>query len=167
MTRRSAGLLMFRHRGGAFEFFLVHPGGPFFARKNTGVWSIPKGEFAVGEDPLAAARREFSEETGQRPEQCGARDLIPLGSIRQAGGKLVEAWGFEGDWPAGATFESNLFSLEWPPGSGQRRAFPEADEGRFFPEPEARLRIKPAQAELLDRLMAHVEGGDRGRPIRP
>jgi len=156
LTRRSAGLLMCRRREGAFEFFLVHPGGPFFAKKTHGVWSIPKGEFAAGEDPLEAARREFLEETGQRPEQCGARELVALGSIRQAGGKVVEAWGFEGDWPAGAVFASNTFLLEWPPGSGRRREIPEVDEGRFFADAEARLRIKDTQIPLLDRMIAHV-----------
>jgi predicted NUDIX family NTP pyrophosphohydrolase len=149
---------MFRRRGGAFEFFLVHPGGPFFARKTAGVWSLPKGEPAPGEDALAAAQREFLEETGQGWDRCGGRDLIPLGSVRQKSGKIVEAWGFEGDWPAGARFASNTFELEWPPGSGRRLTIPEADEGRFFPEPEARLRIHPAQAAFLDRLMAHVSG---------
>jgi len=156
LTRRSAGLLMYRIREGAFEFFLVHPGGPFFAKKTHGVWSIPKGEFGAGEDPLDAARREFSEETGQSPERCGAGEMIALGSIRQAGGKIVEAWGFEGDWPEGAAFESNTFLLEWPRGSGKRRAVPEVDEGRFFADAEARLRIKDTQIPLLDRLIAHV-----------
>lgn len=149
---------MFRRRGGAFEFFLVHPGGPFFARKTAGVWSIPKGEPAPDEDPLAAAEREFLEETGQSRERCGGGELIPLGSVRQPSGKVVEAWGFEGDWPEGARFASNTFEMEWPRGSGRRLTISEADEGRFFAEPEARLRIHPAQAAFLDRLIAHVSG---------
>jgi predicted NUDIX family NTP pyrophosphohydrolase len=158
MRRRSAGLLMFRRRAGGFEFFLVHPGGPFFARKSAGVWSIPKGEGLPGEDPQAVARREFMEETGQSWEACGGREAFPLGSVRQAGGKIVEAWGFEGDWPEGARFESNTFELEWPPRSGRRQSFPEADQGGFFVEAEARQRIHAAQAAFLDRVIAHVAG---------
>ena len=149
---------MFRRRGGGFEFFLVHPGGPFFAGKDAGVWSIPKGEYGPGEDPLTVARREFHEETGQTWAACGGREEIPLGSVRQAGGKVVEAWAFEGDWPVGARFESNTFELEWPPGSGRRQRFPEVDEGRFLAEAEARGRINPSQAAFLDRLMASMSG---------
>ena len=156
MSRHSAGLLMFRRRGRSIEFFLVHPGGPFFARKTEGVWSIPKGEYAAGEDPVVAAAREFLEETGQSAERCGARSLLALGSIRQPGGKEVLAWGFEGDWPEGETLASNTFELEWPPRSGRMRTFPEVDEGRFFAEAEARLRIHPAQVPFLDRLIGLV-----------
>jgi len=149
---------MYRRRGKQLEFFLVHPGGPFFARKPAGSWSVPKGEPSPGETPLAAAKREFLEETGQSWEACGGGEVIPLGSVRQSGGKLVEAWGFEGDWPAGARFASNTFEMEWPPRSGHMRTYPEADQGRFLPEREARLRIHPAQVAFLDRLIAHVSG---------
>jgi len=108
--------MMYRRRGTAYEIFLVHPGGPFFARKDPGAWTIPKGEIGADQDPLAEARREFAEETGQTIEACGfSGSFLPLGSVRQAGGKLVEAWAFEGDWPEGAVLAGNSFSLEWPP----------------------------------------------------
>jgi predicted NUDIX family NTP pyrophosphohydrolase len=149
---------MFRRRQDGLEFYLVHPGGPFFARRNAGVWSIPKGELAPDEDPLTVAKREFLEETGQSWERCGGGETFPLGSIRQPGGKVVEAWGFAGDWPEGARFESNTFEMEWPPRSGRRPSFPEADQGGFFAEAEARLRIHPAQAAFLDRVIAQVAG---------
>ena len=147
---------MFRRRNGAFEFFLVHPGGPFFTARDAGVWSVPKGEYGRDEDPLTVARREFHEETGQTWEACGGREEIPLGSVQQAGGKVVEAWAFEGDWPADARFASNTFELEWPPGSGRRQSFPEVDQGRFFTESEARARINPSQAAFFDRLITSL-----------
>ena len=149
---------MFRRRNAGFEFFLVHPGGPFFAARDVGVWSVPKGEYGRDEDPLTVARREFHEETGQTWEACGGREETPLGSVQQAGGKVVEAWAFEGDWPPDARFESNTFELEWPPGSGRRQSFPEVDQGRFFTEAEARGRINPAQAAFLDRLITSLSG---------
>lgn len=148
---------MFRRRGRPIEFFLVHPGGPYFAGKTASVWSIPKGEYGAGEDPVAAAKREFLEETGQTADRCGARELLPLGSIRQPGGKEVSAWGFEGDWPEGEDLASNTFELEWPPRSGRRRTFPEVDEARFFAESEARLRIHPAQIPFIGRLIGLVD----------
>jgi predicted NUDIX family NTP pyrophosphohydrolase len=147
MPRVSAGLLMYRRRPAGLEVLLVHPGGPFWAKKDLGAWTIPKGEIAEGEDELATARREFEEETGLRP----AGTLIPLGSVKQKGGKVVHAWAFEGDADAGA-IRSNTYQVQWPPGSGEWRAFPEVDRAEWFPLDEARRRINPAQAALIDTL---------------
>ncbi|PYQ53384.1 MAG: NUDIX hydrolase [Acidobacteria bacterium] len=147
MPRVSAGLLMYRRRPAGLEVLLVHPGGPFWANKDLGAWTIPKGEVAEGEDELATARREFEEETGLEPG--GA--LLPLGSIRQKGGKVVHAWAFEGDADAGA-IHSNSYRVEWPPRSGEFRTFPEVDRAEWFPLDEARRRINPAQAGLIDTL---------------
>jgi predicted NUDIX family NTP pyrophosphohydrolase len=144
----SAGLLMFRRRRGELEFLLVHPGGPFFVRKDEGAWSIPKGEAAADEDLLSRARIEFAEELGLEPHG----DFVPLGSIKQAGGKTVYAWAFEGDLPQDFVLRSNTFELEWPPRSGKHQIFPEIDRAEFFPEKVARRKINPAQVELLDRL---------------
>lgn len=152
---------MYRRGDGGLEVFLVHPGGPFFARKDAGYWSVPKGEIDdPAEAPLAVARREFAEETGQAVEGCaaGTVDFLPLGSVRQANGKDVEAWAFAGDWPADANFISNTFELEWPPRSGRRQRFPEVDRGEFFPLPVAREKINPAQQLFLDRLVEALGG---------
>jgi predicted NUDIX family NTP pyrophosphohydrolase len=149
MTRTSAGLLMYRRRGGTLEVFLVHPGGPFWARKDAGAWSIPKGEIDPTEEPLAAAKREFTEETGFPAE--GA--FRPLAPITQAGGKMVQAWAVEGDLDPTA-LQSNSFSIEWPPRSGRQQAFPEIDRAAWFPLEIARRKINPAQAALLDELEA-------------
>jgi predicted NUDIX family NTP pyrophosphohydrolase len=157
--RTSAGILLFRRRRGKAEVFLVHPGGPYFARKEAGVWSIPKGEVEPGEEPLAVARREFEEETGQRLARCAPRVRPrPLGSVRQRGGKTVLAWAAEGDWPDGAELASNTFEMEWPPGSGRVGSYPEVDRGRFFPIDEAREKMNPAQVALLDRLLEALDG---------
>lgn len=163
--KRSAGLLMYRHRDRGLEVFLVHPGGPFFSRKDAGAWSVPKGEIDEGEDPLAVARREFEEETGRGVEACAKPDaeLVPLGSVRQRGGKTVHAWAFEGDWPEGVEPSPNTFEIEWPPRSGRRREFPEIDRAEFFTLDAAREKIHPAQAAFLDRL-SERRGGARGRP---
>jgi len=147
MPRVSAGLLMYRRRPAGLEVLLVHPGGPFWANKDLGAWTIPKGEVAEGEDELATARREFEEETGLEPGGV----LLPLGSIRQKGGKVVHAWAFEGDADAGA-IHSNSYRVEWPPRSGEFRTFPEVDRAEWFPLDEARRRINPAQAGLIDTL---------------
>jgi predicted NUDIX family NTP pyrophosphohydrolase len=156
MQRHSAGLLMVRRApDGSLEYFLVHPGGPFHARRDAGAWSIPKGEIEPGEAPLEVALREFLEETGQSAEACGAREFVALGSVRQAGGKVVDAWAFAGDWPDGAVLASNTFELEWPRDSGRMRTFPEVDRGEFCTEAEARRRINAAQAAFLDRAAAH------------
>ena len=150
MARRSAGVLLYRRRDGAVEVLLVHPGGPFWARKDDGAWSIPKGEYGEGDDPLAAALREFAEETGQRPP---AADLLPLGEVRQRGGKVVTAWAAPGDLdPEKVT--SNTFKMRWPPGSGQWRTFPEVDRAGWFDLATARAKLVAAQAELVDRLAA-------------
>jgi predicted NUDIX family NTP pyrophosphohydrolase len=146
----SAGLLMFRRVAaeGGIEVLLAHPGGPFFAKKDLGAWSIPKGEVDPGEDPRACAVREFAEETGLSL-QIG--HFIELGNIKQRGGKTVQAWAFEGDCDP-AALVSNHFELEWPPRSGRLQSFPEVDRLEFFALAEARLKINPAQVELLGRL---------------
>ncbi|HUK58884.1 MAG TPA: NUDIX domain-containing protein [Stellaceae bacterium] len=151
MGKASAGILLYRRRGGMLEVFLVHPGGPFWARKDEGAWSIPKGEIASGEDALACAKREFREETGQGIEG----EFRPLGEVRQAGGKLVTAWAVAGDLDA-ERIESNSFEMEWPPRSGRRQSFPEVDRAGWFSLAEARRRINKSQAAFLDRLAAEL-----------
>jgi predicted NUDIX family NTP pyrophosphohydrolase len=146
MDRKSAGLLMYRMRDGQVEVFLIHPGGPFWARKEEGAWSIPKGEF-TDENPLDAAKREFQEETGF----TASGDFRPLAPIKQTGGKTVYAWAFEGDCDAEA-ITSNTFSMEWPPHSGQSRTFPEADRAAWFLLPQARQKILKSQQPLLAQL---------------
>lgn len=147
MPKQSAGILLYRVLGERLEVLLVHPGGPFWARKDAGAWSIPKGEFEAGEEPRAAAFRELREETGWAPS---AED-IPLDPVRQAGGKTVHAWAIEADLDPG-TLRSNMFSLEWPRGSGREREFPEVDRAEWFPLHEARARILRGQLPLLDDL---------------
>jgi predicted NUDIX family NTP pyrophosphohydrolase len=153
--RTSAGLLMFRRRNNELEVLLAHPGGPFFTRKDDGAWTIPKGEAAPGEDLLTRAQIEFEEEVGFRPESF--QGWIELGSIKQKGGKIVHAWAFEGDLPESFEVKSNLFEMEWPPGSGRRQSFPEVDQAKFFTEGVARRKIKQAQVPLLDRLRAAIK----------
>ena len=154
MARKSAGLVLFRQRAGELEVLLVHPGGPFWAKKDDGVWSIPKGEIGDGEDPLAAARREVREETGASPD--GA--FIPLTPVRQPGGKVVHAWAIEGDVDS-ATITSNTFEMEWPPRSGRQHTFPEVDRAAWFTISEARSKILRGQLPLLDALArAHTRG---------
>jgi predicted NUDIX family NTP pyrophosphohydrolase len=157
-TKHSAGLLMFRNGASRIEFFLVHPGGPFFAKKDEGVWTIPKGLIEPGEAAIDVAAREFTEETGRTPQACGlSGELLPLGTIRQRGGKIVEAWGFEGDWPAGESIASNTYRHEWPPSSGEWVDFPEVDRGDFFDLATARRKLNPAQVAFLDRLLEQLE----------
>ncbi len=151
MPKRSAGLLVFRESKGFLELFLVHPGGPFYAKRDLGVWSIPKGLFDSDEDPLTAARREFEEETGQRI----AGDFIELAPITQKGGKLVYCWGVEAD-PDADNIESNTFELEWPPRSGKMQTFPEVDRAAWFDVDTARQKILAAQAELIDDLLTKL-----------
>lgn len=148
--QQSAGLLVFREADGRIEVFLVHPGGPFFSKKDLGVWSIPKGEFD-GEDPLTAARREFEEETGQKI----AGDFIELKPIKQKGGKLVHAWAVEADIDAD-NIQSNTFPLEWPPKSGKIKDFPEVDRAGWFDPDTAKQKINPAQAGLIGELLTKV-----------
>jgi len=143
---------MFRRRNNELGVLLAHPGGPFFARKDDGAWTIPKGEAAPGEDFLTRAQIEFEEEVGFRPES--ARDWIELGSIKQKGGKIVHAWAFEGDLPESFELKSNTFEMEWPPRSGKLKEFPEIDRAEFFTEEIARQKLKPAQVPFLDRLRA-------------
>jgi len=145
----SAGILLYRRRENRIEVLLVHPGGPFWARRDLGAWSIPKGEYERDEEPLTAARREFEEELGAAPPDGPVRDL---GEVRQKGGKLVRAWALEGDFDATAIV-SNTFPLQWPPRSGQWIQVPEVDRAEWFGAEDARERINPAQAELLDRLL--------------
>ncbi len=156
MPKRSAGLLMYRRKK-ELEVFLVHPGGPFWAEKDLGAWSIPKGEYEVDEEPLAAARREFEEETGF----SAAGSFIELGELKQPSGKIVSAWAFEGDFDAN-DLRSNTFEMEWPPRSGQKMEFPEVDRGSWYSVEEARRRLTPSQIIFVDRLLPKV-----GIPIPP
>jgi predicted NUDIX family NTP pyrophosphohydrolase len=150
-NKESAGLLLFRRREGALEVLLGHPGGPYWSHRDDGAWSIPKGGVNPGEDALAAAEREFLEETGFAP--CGP--YLPLGQIIQRGGKVVHAWAFEGDCDP-AALHSITTTTEWPPRSGRMITVPELDRVRFFSLGEGRLAINVAQVELLDRLEARV-----------
>jgi predicted NUDIX family NTP pyrophosphohydrolase len=151
MAARSAGLLMFRRRASGLEVLLAHPGGPFWAAKDLGAWTLPKGEYGEGEEPLAAARREFAEETGFSAEP----PLLPLGQVRMKSGKQLQAWAFEGDCDP-AQLRSNTFEIEWPPRSGRRQAFPEIDRCGWFDLAAARIRLHPAQHPFLDALQSAV-----------
>ena len=151
MSKISAGILLYRIRQGAIEVLLVHPGGPFFRSKDDGAWSIPKGESDGDDDLLAVARREFEEETGQTP----SGPFIALEPIKQKGGKVVHAWAYQGDCDP-AQIKSNTFSLEWPPKSGRTQEFPEIDRAGFFGLVEAKRKINPAQAALLEELAASL-----------
>lgn len=152
MAKQSAGLLPFREHEGTLQVFLVHPGGPYWARKDDGAWSIPKGEYEPGENPEAVARREFEEETGFVPSGT----FWPIGTVTQKGGKRVVAWAFGADFDP-ARLQSNTFSMEWPPKSGKSREFPEVDRAGWFPLPEARRKILPGQAPFLDALAQVLE----------
>jgi predicted NUDIX family NTP pyrophosphohydrolase len=153
--RESAGILLWRRAGDSFEVLIGHPGGPYFVRKDAGHWSLPKGEIEPGEQPIDVARREFEEETGH-PVPDGP--MLELGEIRQKGGKFVVAWAVQGDLdPSEAT--SNTFEVEWPPGSGTLRAFPEIDRVAWFALDEARRTIKPTQIPFIDRLEAALASG--------
>jgi predicted NUDIX family NTP pyrophosphohydrolase len=149
-VRRSAGILLFRRSGGELELLLVHPGGPFWARKDDGAWSIPKGEYEDAEDARAAALREFAEEIGSPlvPQE----PLVELGTLRQPGGKFVTAWAAEGELDP-ATVASNTFELEWPPRSGKLQQFPEVDRAEWFAVPQAQVKILRGQAAFIDALV--------------
>jgi predicted NUDIX family NTP pyrophosphohydrolase len=170
MPRRSAGILLYRERAArstdgaempgaeareqAIEVLLVHPGGPFWARKDAGAWSIPKGEYDAAEEPLAAARREFAEETGMRLEG----EALALGAFRQSSAKIVDVWAIEGDFDP-ATLKSNTFALEWPPRSGRIREVPEVDRAAWFTPEEARIKLIAGQRPILDALLRHLHEG--------
>jgi predicted NUDIX family NTP pyrophosphohydrolase len=148
MATTSAGLLLYRHRDGKLEVLLVHPGGPFWQKKDDGAWSIPKGEPADGEIDLDGARREFQEELGI-PAPGG--EVAALGSVRQAGGKTVYAWAIEGELDV-TEVHSNTFEVEWPPRSGKKQSFPEVDRADWFDPDSARRKLIPAQAAFVERL---------------
>jgi predicted NUDIX family NTP pyrophosphohydrolase len=156
-TKRSAGILLFRRGGDGVEVLLVHPGGPFWKRRDEGAWSIPKGEIEPGEQPLAAALRELGEELGPAPE-LDPESLIELGSVRQRAGKVVEAWAAEGDFDP-KQLQSIEFEMEWPPRSDVQASFPEVDRAEWFTPEAARTKILAGQAPLLDRLLEQLEQG--------
>ena len=159
--KTSAGLLLFRKTASGVEVLLAHPGGPFFKKKDDGHWTIPKGEAEPGEDLLERARIEFEEELGIKP----TGKMIPIGSVRQKGGKIVHGWAVEGDIPENFQVRSNTFEIEWPPGSGKMHAFPEVDRAEFFSIEEAARKIKPAQKDFLDRLQQLIgKPGDQPSP---
>jgi predicted NUDIX family NTP pyrophosphohydrolase len=151
MPQHSAGILLYRHRSGGVEVLLVHPGGPFWANKDEGVWSIPKGVYEPDEDALAAAKREFAEETGAQLEG----EAASLGSFRQSTAKIVDAWAVEGDFDP-ATLKSNTFTLEWPPRSGRMREVPEVDRAAWFAPEEAARKLLKGQRPILEALLKRL-----------
>ncbi|HEU5365405.1 MAG TPA: NUDIX domain-containing protein [Hanamia sp.] len=153
MPKKSTGILWYRFQNKAMEVFLVHPGGPFWRNKNDSTWSIPKGEFEEGEDPLHAAKREMQEETGINADATGLRtsEFIELNPVRQKSGKIVYAWAAKGDFNT-SELTSNLFELEWPPKSGKKATFPEVDKGEWFTIKEAKKRILSYQLPLITQL---------------
>lgn len=162
-AKRSAGILLYRRTGAEPEFLLVHPGGPFWAKKDAGAWSIPKGQIEEAEEPRACALRELEEELGPAPE-LDPEELIELGSVRQRAGKVVEAWAVEADFDPDQ-LASNTFTMEWPPRSGKQAEFPEVDRAEWFGLEAAREKILAAQAELLDRLVERLESGNGERGV--
>jgi predicted NUDIX family NTP pyrophosphohydrolase len=152
MANQSAGILLFRTKAKHIEFFLVHPGGPFWQKKDVGAWTIPKGEYTDDEDPLNAAKREFQEETGV----LLTGDFIELSPVKQKAGKLIHAWAVEGDIDA-STIVSNSFSMEWPPKSGKQREFPEVDRAEWFGVDTAIEKINPAQTSLIHQLVQKLQ----------
>jgi predicted NUDIX family NTP pyrophosphohydrolase len=160
MAKLSAGILMYRRSSRGIELLLAHPGGPFWASKDQGAWSIPKGEYDESEDALIAAKREFAEELGSAPP---ARPFVDLGAIKQPSRKVITAFAIEGDFDP-ATLVSNHFELEWPPKSGRKQSFAEIDSAQWFSASAAREKIEPGQAEFIDRLLeylGHSSGGQR------
>src|SRR5262245_3617862 len=153
MAMRSAGLLVYRGSGRSLELLLVHPGGPFWAKKDQGAWSIPKGEYQQGEDSLDVARREFEEELGSPPPQGR---FLELDELVQPSRKVITAFAAEGDFDP-ATLKSNHFEMEWPPKSGRKQSFPEVDRAAWFPLAEAREKIQPGQAPFIDRLLEQLQ----------
>ena len=159
MTKRSAGILMYRGRGPALELLLVHPGGPFWAKKDLGAWSIPKGEYDEDEDPLACAIREFADELGSLPVRKPSV-VVNIGELVQPSRKIITAFAVEGDFDP-VTLKSNRFEIEWPPKSGRMQSFPEVDRAGWFASAEARAKIQPGQVPFIDRLLARL-GGEAG-----
>jgi predicted NUDIX family NTP pyrophosphohydrolase len=156
LPKTSAGLLMFRHRNARLEVLIVHPGGPYWRNKDEGAWSIPKGEYVQGQDPFEVARREFKEETGYDAEG----DFISLMPLRQPGGKLIIAWAFEGDCDPGG-IRSNLFTMEWPPGSGRQAQFPEVDRMQWFPIDIAISKLLKGQVGFIEQLCEKLKKDER------
>jgi predicted NUDIX family NTP pyrophosphohydrolase len=154
MAKRSAGILMYRGSGPELRVLLVHPGGPFWAKKDSGAWSIPKGEYDAEEEPLACAIREFEEELGRRPQAAGA--FLELGELVQPSGKAITAYVVEGDFDP-SRLKSNLFEMEWPPKSGCVQSVPEVDRAQWFTPAEAKVKILPGQAPFIGRLLALLE----------
>ena len=153
MPKRSSGLVMFTLKDDNLRILLVHPGGPFFTKKDTGYWGIPKGLIESDENILDAAIREFEEETGIKPEG----DYIPLGEIKQNSGKIVHAWAIEVKDDSLSNFNSNTFELEWPPNSGKKQSFPEVDKCEFFTLEELEKKITPSQIPLINNLKTHLK----------
>lgn len=147
MAKTSAGLILYRMQSGQLEVLLVHPGGPFWSKKDEGAWFVPKGELNVGEEPLAGAKREFEEETGLKPEG----EFLALGSVKQKSGKTIVAWAFEGDCDP-SSIKSNTFTIEWPPKSGRQQEFPEIDRAGFFTVTQAKAKMHPVEYPLVLRL---------------
>lgn len=150
--KRSAGLLLYRVRDGVVEVLLGHPGGPWFAKKDDGVWTVPKGEYEADEEPLAAAFREFTEEIGTAPPDG---EPVPLGETKQSNGKLAVVWALEGDLDV-SEIDCNLFEMEWPPRSGRLQSFPELDRAGWFDLPTARRKAFASQGPFFDRLEQHL-----------
>jgi predicted NUDIX family NTP pyrophosphohydrolase len=154
-AKRSAGVLLFRLVDGTPQLLLVHPGGPYWAKRDLGAWTIPKGEYEAEESARECALRELAEELGAAAPRLEPEALIDLGSVRQKAGKVVEAWAAEAEFDP-AALDSNTFAVEWPPRSGTQREFPEVDRAEWFDPDLARQKILPAQAELIDRLLEHL-----------
>lgn len=152
MPKQAAGILLFRRGPSGLQVLLAHPGGPLWARKDAGAWTLPKGQFTDSEAPLDAAKREFEEEMGSKP----SGDFQSLGTLKQPSGKVIHAWAAESDFDV-ATVKSNLFSMEWPPKSGRMGEFPEIDRAEWFAIHEARRKILKGQQPFLDRLLALLE----------
>jgi predicted NUDIX family NTP pyrophosphohydrolase len=157
MAKQSAGVLIYRRAAAGIEVFLVHPGGPFWVKKDDGAWSVPKGECAPGEDALAAARRELAEETGLTPQG----EFLRLGSFRQSSAKMVEVWAVEGEADP-ARLASNTFAMEWPPKSGRIGEFPEVDRAAWFTLPEAARKVVKGQRPILAALSARLGDAEQG-----
>ena len=155
MSKQSAGILVYRYQNFQIELLLVHPGGPFYVKRDLGVWSIPKGEYEDGEDPCKVAKREFQEETGN---VLTSERMIPLTSVKSKGGKILHVWATEGEFE-NAFISSNHFELEWPPRSGKLQSFPEVDKAEWFSSADARLKIFPYQIPIIDQL-EHILGSN-------